>query len=133
MKFSIKKAAPYSGGDSLNCLNLGGPDDKKHTTPIKLNEDQIALVIRALSPKANQERRYIEYLARNPLAKTKDCCRNIACVNLGHLRIVTAPLLARFGLEAKCVQPPKPIKNGFGENTGQVHWGLYRVNAEVAT
>lgn len=101
-----------------------------NTTPIKLNESQIALIVSLLSPRAHQERRFIEYLARNPLAKTKECCRSIACVNLGHLRIVTADTLTQFGLMAKCVHPVKPIKNGFGESTGQVLWGLYEIGGD---
>jgi hypothetical protein len=120
------KKKPCVNMAQSKCVHFGG-EHENNSTPIRLNETQIALIVNALSPRANQERRFIEYLARNPLAKTKECCRNIACVNLGHLRIVTADTLVQFGLMAKCVYPVQPIKNGFGEQTGQVLWALYEI------
>jgi hypothetical protein len=120
------KATAHAGSPNL-CLPLAGSDMPDHSTPIKLTEEQIAAITQNLSASANQERRFISVLGSRPDVLTKKACKQIACVNLGHLRIVTASLLARFGLEARCVHPPKPIKNGFGENTGQVHWGLYQL------
>jgi hypothetical protein len=111
-------------------VQLGSANPNDNTTAIRLNEDQIRPIVRTLSPTANQERRFIEYLARNPLAKTRECCQVIACVNLSHLRRVTADSLAVFGLEARCIHPDRPIKNGFGESTGQVLWALYDIGRQ---
>ena len=125
------KATAFANG--LNQNQFRGEEDSrsKDTTPIKLNEVQIAMIVACISLTANQERRFIEYLCRNPLAKTKDCCRAIACVNLSHLRKVTANTLATFELEAKCIHLNKPINDGYGEATGQVLWALYKLGGDA--
>jgi len=127
MEFN-KKAAPKVGGDSLDCLLLVGSDKTEHSTAVRLNKVQVFRITQCLSKNANQERRYIEHLGFNPLDSTKSCCRAIACVNLSDLRQRTAKVLAKFGLEARCVSPDKPIKNGYGEDTNQKLWALYEIN-----
>ena len=119
MKHPKIKATAFANG--LNQNQFRGEEDSrgKDTTPIKLNEVQIAMIVACLSLTANQERRFIEYLGRNPLAKTKDCCRARACANLSHLTRVTANTLATFGLEAKCIHLNKPIKMGMGKLLGK--------------
>lgn len=128
MKNPSKSIRGYTSNlsNGLEKLNL----DSNCTQPVELTDLQIATILEALPPKANQRRRFVEYLARNPLSKTKDCCRAIACVNLSHIRRVTADELAKFGLEAKCIHPSEPIKNGFGESTGQVLWALYELGGD---
>ena len=129
MEQPIKRAAPEMGNNSnLNVL-LGGSDTINNNIPADVSESLLSEIILTLSPTDNQERRFIQHLARYPLQNTKACCISVACVNLSDLRQRTAKLLARFGLETRCVSPEKPSKNGFGEDTNQKLWALYEINA----
>ena len=128
MDQQIKRAAPQMDSSSNLNVMLGGSDEINNNTPLRLNKEGVIEITKHLSSKAYQEIRFIKHLAFNPLDNTKSCCKAIACVNLSHLRRRTAKVLFRFGLEARCVSPGKPIKNGFGENTSQKLWALYKVN-----
>lgn len=99
-------------------------------TAIALDETELAAILLTMSPTANQERRFVQTLARKPNAVTKQACMSIGCVNLSDLRQRTAGTLARFNLEARCIHPKKPIRNGFGEDTGQQLWGLYPLDKD---
>lgn len=118
---------------SFETILLVGENVENSNTPLKVDEELIDRIISMLPTTANQERRFISVLGANPNILTKNACRRIACVNLSHLRSVTVSLLEGFGLEARCVHPPKPIKNEFGENTGQVLWGLYQKDVTAKT
>ncbi len=122
-----KKNQCGNTGQSKN-VQLTGENISEFNTPITLHQSELNFVLGGLSPNANQERRFIETLAKNPLIHTKRACQKIACVNLSDLRQRTQKLLARHHLEARCTSPSTPIKNGFNENSGQKLWGLYRTS-----
>jgi hypothetical protein len=100
--------------------------------PVKLSEAELAAILTTMSSTANQERRFVQTLARRPLSTTKQCCMGIGCVNLSDLRQRTAGTLRLFDLEARCIHPGEPIRNGFGEDSGQQLWALYTIQKEVA-
>lgn len=125
------KATAFANGLNQNQFRGEKDSRSKDTTPIKLNEEQIAMIVARHSLTTNQERRFIGYLGRNPLAKTKDCCRAIAFVNLSHLIRGIANTLATFVLEAKCIHLNKPIKDGCGEAPGQALWALYNLGGDA--
>jgi len=131
MESPIKRAAPDSGSSSIQNVLLGGSDKINNITPVTLDEDQIERIVQVLSPNAKQQHRFVGYLGRNPLSRTKVCCRAIACVNLSNLRERTSSALSKFGLEARCTHPEKPIKNAFGESTDERLWAIYKIEGWV--
>lgn len=132
MNPSIKTPACLAGqnGASRYAITQSASNYENFNTPVKLTQNEINLIIKNLAKSANQERRFIELLASNPLVPTKKACRQIACVNLSDLRQRTAKLLKEFCLEARCTSPAKPIRNAYSEVTNQKLWALYRIGGD---
>lgn len=125
-----KKAAPIKGGDSYQYVTLGRTDNIDTSTPVMLSKVQLSTIHKEISETAYQERDFVEQLAFNPLSDTKACCYGMSCVNISDLRQRTAKLLSKFGLEARCVTPPKPILNRKDRPTNQKLWSLYLIGGE---
>jgi len=124
-----KNPASLAGqnGASKHVHTQSASNSNNLNTPVTLTQSELTPIICNLRESANQERRFVELLATNPLVPTKKACRTIACVNLSDLRQRTAKLLKGFGLEARCISPAKPIRNAYSETTNQKLWALYRI------
>ncbi len=130
MKYPKKNPAGRPGLSGV----LSPRNDDTNTTinsAVWLDADQIKKVLKTLPYTAKQARRFVAYVAANPHAPTASCNVAAAAVNLSDVAIKYNPYLLRAGYKLKCRRPGKPIKNRFGEESGQVHWALYQISGEA--
>ena len=116
-------------------VTSNGTDKPDITTslPVTLEELEIQKLLTHLLPTSKQAIRFVEIVGAKPDSPTNKCNRGAGGVNLSDLAIKYNPRLIQGGYYLDCRKPEKPIKNNFGEDSGQQLWGLYRVlNKEAA-
>lgn len=92
--------------------------------PVRLDNETADILYNALPPRANQAKRLVKLLSFNPDAPTNRLNKGSG-VNLSDVARKYKRYLKPHGYYIDCRKPPKPIKNSFGEDSGQQLWGIY--------
>ena len=120
-----KKQSPSGKGNHQD--KQGNSSIKKL---VKLSPDKLYEILdyyETHHSRSRQAIRLITALAQNPDSPTNRLNKG-GGVNLSHVARVNNKRLKKFGYMIACKVPPAPIKNSFGEDSGQELWGLYKVD-----
>lgn len=98
--------------------------------PTKLDESELATVLKAFPYTQKTGIRLITHLAENPESPTVEVNRNAILGNISDIARKVNPTLFKFGLFISCHRPIKPLKNRLGDETNMFLWGIYRLPNE---
>ncbi len=101
---------------------------KKDIAPVKLTQQQIDDLLKHLPANANQARRFVTYVAKNPNSKTALCNVATLGVNLSDIARKYNPYLLNGRYVLRCHLPERLILNKLREPTMQHLWGLFAVS-----
>ncbi len=124
------------------CCNMASPKmvptgskNKSHFNKVEpLPQEQIDELLALLPHRANQARRFVQFLGANPFATTDKCNKHVLSVNLSDLAVKYNPKLTAAGVQIRCQLPNRVIKNRLGEPTMIHEWFLGNIlalNGEV--
>jgi len=92
--------------------------------PVKLDKKAGDILYNALPSRANQAKRLVKYLPFNPDSPTNRLNKGSG-VNLSDIAKKYNKYLKPHGYFVDCRKPSIPIKNSYGEDSGQYLWGIY--------
>lgn len=95
--------------------------------PVRLDNKTSEILYSALPPRANQAKRLVKQLSLNPDSPTNRLNKGSG-VNLSDVARKYKRYLSPYGYYIDCRKPATPIKNSFGEDSGQHLWGIYLLN-----
>ena len=98
-------------------------------TPVKLSNEELIEVLKRVN-RTVEERgpaRIVRKLAANMCVPTVRVNQDCSVSNISDLvNCFINPRIEDLNLFVACFLPSKPIKNKFGQNTGQNLWSFYR-------
>ena len=105
-------------------IQFGGFNGKNHKRYEALPQYLVDELLSCLPSRANQARRFVEHVAKNPNATTAQCNVAALAVNLSDIAVKYNPYLESKGYKLVCCLPCKLIRNRLGEQTMQHQWWL---------
>jgi len=119
-----KKRQPLNRTASLQMKARNETSGNHATDSSYLTQYQIDKLLDNLPIRANQAKRFVSHLARNPKSKTADCNIAVGAVNLSDIATKYNPYLESSGFKLECELPYPLIKNLWNEETMQHLWSL---------
>jgi hypothetical protein len=100
--------------------------------PITLSEDELQQVIERVAPTGKEygSARIVRMLAAEHSVQTVRINTKCAVGNISdQVHKLINPRIDDLGLYVACVKPPYPIKNQFGQSSGQMLWSFFKDQA----